>query len=235
MKAMPCAKLAFPLMSLFLGSSACHDPSVSPSPDPVARVALADTPGYGPDDPPSLCSAGFAAVDVPVLATTYIQSAFSDIPACAIDGYFFADVAKDGLDDYYNNQLIPLIKRFLGCPGASQEEAPFFGLVPESHPRYTITTTDFAEIVNTFLIALSIPNQPGPGCAFGFTQPQIARMNVMLYEFAPFVINDFDPDAGLTHADPAGLNCAGGGYFGPVNIVASCNACSAVTGVFCPP
>jgi hypothetical protein len=59
-------------------------------------------------------------------------------------------------------------------------------------------------------------------------------MNVMLYQLAPYVINDLDPNAGLTHADPTGLNCSGQGYYGPVNIVAVCDACGMTPTVFCP-
>jgi hypothetical protein len=249
-------RMACPLL-LLLGASACRAPSVSPSPDPVAQAVSADMPGNTPDNQPSLCSAAVVS-DVPALAVNYIQYAYVNVSACAIDGYFDADYAYDGLCDDATNQFIPWIQHFLGCPEAPQEvpgcpatphagaPPPFFGLVPESHPPYTITATDFAEIVNTFLVSLTRET----GCLLGFTQPQIARMNAMLYQYAPFVINDFDPDAGLTHVDPPGLNCGGYGYYGalnvvaacsPFNIEAACNACGppgnppgVVPGVCCP-
>lgn len=183
--------------------SACGAPSDAEGPPPVATAesAAALTPVPG-----TFCAAHVANLEDIVLglAVTYVQTAFSDISACSIDNYFLPGFEEDGLKSYLDNQLIPWLLYFWQCPDA--EPVPF-GLIPQNDPPFTVTATDFYAVVNTFLAAASLtgPVQHPDGsitiaCSFGFSQEQIARMNVMLYALASQVVND--GNAGLTHGDP---------------------------------
>jgi hypothetical protein len=163
------------------------------------------------------------------IGETYLQTAFDNTNACAIDEYFFPDFEKDGLNDYLTNQLTPWLLRFFGCPNPGHEVIgkhegfSAIGLVPAHDPPFTITATDYYMIVTEFLKAVSDPFTSGPGvgeCIFGFTQEEIARINVKLYELAPLVINDF-ANVGLTHSDPLGPGTCPA-YDTPVDVRAAC-------------
>jgi hypothetical protein len=206
---------------------ACSGQPAPESEEPTMSVQLADC-NTGPE---SLCAAlpDLESL-VGAVALTYIQTAFSDVNACAIDEYFFPDFLKDGLSDYENHQLIPWLLRFWQCPHAGPEIIPkdggvsAIGLVPANDPPFTITATDYYMIVNEFLKAVSTPYISGSltgQCVLGFTQEQIAQMSAMLDALAPQVINDFAPSVGLTHSDPLGpTTCPA--YDGPVNILTAC-------------
>ncbi len=164
-----------------------------PPPAATAESAAAVTSPV----PGTFCAAHVTNLEniVHALAVTYIQTAISEVDAsCTIDNYFIPDLEKDGLDDYLNNQIIPWLLYFWQCPDAVPVP---FGLIPRSDPPFTVTATDFYAVVNTFLMAATLGS---PECVLGFSQEQIARMNVMLYELAPQVVND--PNRGLTHGDP---------------------------------
>jgi hypothetical protein len=223
--------LVFPLCV----SGACSGEPDQGSPQPQMSVATAAITEPSRDDGNHRKTICEAHPDLPALieapggiATTYIQTAWSDVTACAIDGYFNAD-SSDGFAKYIKYQLIPWLLQFFGCHDAPpvvlpEEQYSPIGLVPASRPPPTISATDFYMIVTTFLRTVQLGPETGP-CSFGFSQPEIAQMNVMLYALAPFAINVFGPDVGLTNSDPAGLNCFNNnGYVGPVNVVSACGA-----------
>jgi hypothetical protein len=178
---------------------------------------------------PRICAAhpSFKSI-IPAIALEYAQTAFSDINSCLIDEYFTADFQLDGLNGYSQNQLIPWLEQFFGCADARPVIFPpgqfsAIGLVPAASPPSTITATDYAAIISEFLTAFAASVTSGASegqCIFEYVnQEEVARVNAMLYEMAPTVIND--GDRGLTHSDPLGPDTCPA-YDPPFNVWTAC-------------
>jgi hypothetical protein len=259
-KTRTCLTLCLALPLCFSG--ACGGEPDPGSPQQVSVATSADTPApawsYGFPGP-TLCEThsqlrSFIEDSPLPMAVTYIQTAYSNTTACAMDNYFTAADFDDDPKGYIQAQLVPWLLQFFGCPGEHPIRFPEgqyspIGLVPARSWPPTISATDFYMIVTTFLRAVATPVGSGPEtgqCAFVFSQEDIARISVMINALGPQVINVFDPKVGLTHADSAGLNCyENSGYVGPVNVVSACGAadtipfvCGAASdspALYCPP
>jgi hypothetical protein len=190
--------LALPFL---LTACSAQPESLSPAPAPETRLLSAAKHAHAGDGHQTLCSADvYLAGDVSNpygISFGYIGEAYTRSTACSIAGYFDDDWAKDRLQSYQQYQLIPWLQRFFGCPGPEPEGAvpTLFGLIPDHVPAYSVTPTDYYMIVTTFLTTMTLES------CWQLTQEQLAQINLMLYELAPLVVNDFTSNASLTHED----------------------------------